>query len=501
MPARDRGIALLALVLAAVLAACGADASRTVAVTDLVGRKARELVVWLGPATSLHPHEAPVHLTSALFSPLVISDPVTRLPSWGPDAPGALLQSVTSGDLQTWSLEVKQGWRWHDGTPVTADDVVRGVETAIRAGSPLASTVAEITATGTIATLRLTAPFGQLPHLLTHPTFLPLPPLAASSPSQFAASPVGNGPYRLTGRQGRAYQLEAVAGHPLADRVDVGRAVVELTDEPSATADLAIGADGQPADPLTAVGRTQLLHLPGRQLAYLAFPLTDDRYADVDVRTALALALDVPAIAAAVGGDDVVPADRLVGPGFARTAQVACATCSHDPERAAELWPDDLGGPLTIWYARGAGHEPLVEAVAGAWSRVLGADDIQLAELPAEDLLARLGENEVSGPFRLAWQADVASPSRLLEPLFGPRGSANDSRYRSGVVEAALRTAGLQRDLVAALEAYAQVEAAVLADVPLIPLWHSTVPVSARADVDGIVLDGEGRLDWTRLRR
>lgn len=492
---------LLALLVALLVTACGADVERTVVVTDLIGRKARELVVWVGPAESLHPHRAPAHLTSALFSPLVVSDPVTRLPSWGSDAPGALLQSVRSSDLRTWSLEIKGGWRWHDGGPVTADDVVRGVEAAVQADLPLASTVVGVEAAGSTVTLRLSAPFGQLPHILGHSTFLPLPPLATSSPSQFAAAPVGYGPYRLAGREGQAYELTAVAGHPLADRVEVARAIVQLTDAPDAAADLAIGADGTPADLLTSVSRREVLHLPGRQLAYLAFPLTDDRYAEVDVRRSLALALDLPAIAAAAGGEGTLPADRLVGPGFARAAEVVCDVCTHDPERAAELWPDDLDGPLTIWYARGVGHEPLIDAVAAAWSRVLGVGDIQLAELPADDLIARLAETQVSGPFRLAWQADVASPSRLLEPLFGPRGSANDGRYRSDVVQRALREAGLERNLERALDAYARAEQAVLADVPLIPLWHSTVPVAARSDLAGVVFDGEGRLDWTRLRR
>jgi ABC-type oligopeptide transport system substrate-binding subunit len=78
---------------------------------------------------------------------------------------------------------------------------------------------------------------------------------------------------------------------------------------------------------------------------------------------------------------------------------------------------------------------------------------------------------------------------------------ANDMRYRSDAVADALRSAALERNLDVALDRYAVVEQEILRDLPVIPLWFSTVPLTARPDVTGIVLDGEGRLDWTRLDR
>ncbi|CAN5257720.1 ABC transporter substrate-binding protein [soil metagenome] len=502
-------ILLLAVLL--LLAACtgGAlDDQREWEASSLVGRKTDTVTVWLGagsatPTPSLHPHRTSPHLTAALFSPLVVTDPVSRLPSWGPDVPGAVLQSISSSDLRRWELTIKPGWRWHDGSRLVAGDLERGWRTAMAAGLPLASTLTDVRATDdrTLA-VALAAPFGQFPHLLVHPTFLPLPPVAGSSPSQFDAAPVGNGPYRLAGRDGSTFELEAVDDHPLAGPAALDRLLVQLTDRPGADADVAVGADGQtgPPEGEGAVLRSEALRLPGRQLAYLAFPLTEPAFTNPDVRWALALALDTEALVADVLDGAVTPADRLVGPGFARTAAVVCEACRYDPDAARQRWPDDPPQPLTIWFAADGDHREVVDFIAAAWSDVLGVEDVQLASLPGAELLQQLGDATVDGPFRLSWQADVSSPSRLLEPLFGPRGGANDARYRSEPVEELLRGAGLERNLPAGLEAYGAIETAVLEDLPVIPLWFSTVSISARPDISGILLDGEGLLDWSALR-
>jgi oligopeptide transport system substrate-binding protein len=459
------------------------------------------VVVWLGPVEDLHPHRTDAHLAAAITAPLVHSNPVTRLPVWGPQAPASPVESLTSSDLQRWELVLKPGWRWHDGRPLVAADLERGWRAALQADLPLARAVVDVRATGprTLA-FALDAPFAQVPHLLTAPAFVPLPPAAASDPAAYAAAPVGTGPYRVAGRTGDRLHLALAASHPLADRAGLAAVDVDLGPAPDRAADLVVGADGEVRPPAGAgdAARTQLVRLPGRQVAFLGFPTTAPPYADASVRLALSLAVDRTALAALLGGA-VVPADRLVGPGLARAGGVTCAACQHDPERARALWAD--AAPATspvLVFAEGAGHEPVVEAVAAQWRAALGVD-VDVVALPAATLLARLADADVDGAFRLSWAADVAAPVRVLEPLFGPRGAANDTRFRSERVGELLAAAGGERDLLRALDAYAAVEQAVLDLVPVAPLWTSTVPIAATPAVRGVVLDGEGRLDLLAL--
>lgn len=491
-PAWPARVLLAALLVA--LAGCGTPSSRLA--TDAAGKA--PLTVWVGPTTSLHPHATNPHVTAALFAPLVAVDPVTHLPAWGDRAPTALLQELRSSDLQRWDLEIKEGWTWHDGTEVTAADLARGWTAAADAGLPITSTVADVQVRDkTTLSMALTAPYGQLPALLADPAFLPLPVLAEEDPTRFADAPVGNGPFRLAGRDADTLLLEAHDG-PQVPALGLSRVALARTATPDPGDEVVALPDGVLGTPRGG-DRPGEVTGPGRLLAYVGLPLTDPRYADVEVRRALSMALDRSALVALLDGP-AVPADRLLGPGMARADGVSCDACQHDPDAAAALWPAPLEGPLTIWFATDADHEPVVDALAESWSTVLGVDDIQLASLPAPDLIDRLQQAEVSGPFRLSWAADVPSPSRLLEPLFGPRGAGNDFRFRSDAVADLLAEADAAAASAEALDTYGQVEAAVLDEMPLIPLWFSTVRVLIAADVS-VALDGMGRLDWTALRQ
>ena len=63
-----------------------------------------------------------------------------------------------------------------------------------------------------------------------------------------------------------------------------------------------------------------------------------------------------------------------------------------------------------------------------------------------------------------------------------------------------LATADLQRDLEEALDAYATVEQQVLDDLPLVPLWFSTVGVAMDENITA-GMDGRGLLDWASVER
>ena len=462
-----------------------------------VGPKADgPLTVWVGPSPTLHPHAANPQVTAALFAPMVATDPVTRLPLWGPDVPRALVDDIASDDLRRWQLRIKDGWTWHDGSPVTAEDVARGWRAAVDAGLPVASTLFDIRVRDkSTLSFSLSAPYGQLPALLASPAFLPLPALHEQDPEAYALAPVGTGPFRITNRTAALLELEAfpaAPGGPPASPV----IRVSLDPVPSPTTQLAVGPDG--VAPPGSQTRTATLAVPGRQLAYLGLPLADARYADLDVRRALSLALDRQQLIDDAGPEGAVPADRLVGPGLARAPEVTCAACAHDPQAAREAWPGEPEGPLTIWFAAGAGNEDLVNAIAGQWRDALAVQNIQLASLPAGDLFDRLDDGEVSGPFRLTWAADLPSPSRVLQPLFGEAGTANDFDLDPTVADDPLDDADLTQDLGAATGAYGMAEQRVLDELPLIPLWFSVVTATSAEGIT-VELDGQGLLDWAAV--
>ncbi|HEX6257093.1 MAG TPA: ABC transporter substrate-binding protein, partial [Euzebyales bacterium] len=61
---------------------------------------------------------------NALYAPLVSLDLETSEAVWGDEAPRAVAADVTTEDQQTWTITLKDGWTFHDGTPVTAQSYV-----------------------------------------------------------------------------------------------------------------------------------------------------------------------------------------------------------------------------------------------------------------------------------------------------------------------------------------------------------------------------------------
>jgi oligopeptide transport system substrate-binding protein len=58
-------------------------------------------------------------IIDALFSPLVEYDPQTAQPA------NLVAESIETTDSQVYTIRLKEGWTFHDGTPVTAQSFVR----------------------------------------------------------------------------------------------------------------------------------------------------------------------------------------------------------------------------------------------------------------------------------------------------------------------------------------------------------------------------------------
>jgi peptide/nickel transport system substrate-binding protein len=140
-------------------------------------------------------------LVALLFSGLVRNGPGgTLVPDlaqrWSVDASG-----------KTWTVELREDARWHDGTPVTADDVVFTIEAmqdpAYTGPSSTAWSEVSVVATGPRQVrFTLTTPLGGFLQALTQPIapahILGDIPIASLADDPFGEHPVGSGPFALT---------------------------------------------------------------------------------------------------------------------------------------------------------------------------------------------------------------------------------------------------------------------------------------------------------------
>jgi peptide/nickel transport system substrate-binding protein len=235
-------------------------------------------------------------------------------------------------DSLTLSFEIDPRARWHDGTPVSARDVVfafaRARDAKIDAQKALLLRyVSEVRAeSDRVVVVRFARAYGeQLYDAIWH-----VPPLPAhlldSIPAERLASaaftqhPVGNGPYRWSRREpGRSLELLADPAFFLG-RPGIGRVVVLLARDPEAQLNLLLDGTADILDNVTPVsnvprlaGRPDLriVPVPTFTVGYLLFnqrafgdrTVAHPILADVEVRRALAMALDRDALVRATYGD------------------------------------------------------------------------------------------------------------------------------------------------------------------------------------------------------
>jgi peptide/nickel transport system substrate-binding protein len=416
----------------------------------------------IGLATAL-PHEtADTHSASILanvYEPLVDFGPNLAL------EPRLARSWRTTSDLD-WVFDLRPGVTLHDGSPLSAADVVRALELArddeASRVRPELAAVREIVAEPGAVRLSTRYPVPALPNRLAS---VPIFALRGSGP-------VGSGPYRLAGwEQGRSAELDRFASYwgarpsvatlrfsRIEDAVErlhaVGRGEVDLATDVEAAA----GADGAQTPGARVVSR------PGLTVLYLGFDCARERsphvaldrnpFRDPRVRLAFALALDRQQLVSGplrsrarvveqVVAPEVFGANpRLVGwaPNPARSRALLAAAGFAT---GFEVW-FDAGDGLVVRSAEG--RELLSQITAQL--RGIGVR-LRPRPQPAEALLARI-EARDSALYLSEWVGTSGdfgiTAEYLLHTPGGGLGTFNGGGYSNPEVDLALEAAGRTLD-------------------------------------------------------
>jgi peptide/nickel transport system substrate-binding protein len=135
---------------------------------------------------------------------MMVFDTLYAMDEAGQPQPQMVEGHVVDSDGRRWVLTLREGLKFHDGTPVLGRDVVASLQrwwTTDAYGQALAAATDEISApTDRTVQFRLKRRFDLLPYALSHPTNI----MAAIMPERLAKTPastrlaeiVGSGPYR-----------------------------------------------------------------------------------------------------------------------------------------------------------------------------------------------------------------------------------------------------------------------------------------------------------------
>jgi peptide/nickel transport system substrate-binding protein len=321
-----------------------------------------------------------------------------------------------SGGRLVARFRLRDGALWHDGTPVTAEDVRFAFEQdrAALDGSDARAIAERIERVDAIdeRTVRVTYRAGERWDLYAlAPRALPrhiLEGANAAARAKYASRPVHAGPYRIADRTATTIVLDAFPRHVLGAPA-IPRIVVRVFADRTALlgATLAGEVDVAPSPDLDAdIGSTLDRSVPDRvrytQSQAVAMLRFGPRLADPQVRAAAALTVDRERIARSVFGGRVrVPGTYLVAPLWAASEPVSVpgpdrATARALMERAgatrgtfgiAQLHGDRLVVTLLV----PSGSSALLEAARGvAVDLALLGIAVDVVERPAAEVDQRI---------------------------------------------------------------------------------------------------------------
>jgi oligopeptide transport system substrate-binding protein len=221
----------------------------------------------------------------ALWTPLVTFDERSRTVTYDGAA-----ESVTSTDNRQWTIKIKAGWTFHDGTPVTAESYVRAWNyTALSSNAqgasyffsgvqgydalqgsdgkePTATRMAGLRAPDpTTIEVTLSEAFAIFPITLGYYGFNPLPEAFYADPVAFGKKPIGNGPFKADTEwvPGRGITLSRYDNYAGKDKAKSRGVVMRVyTELSTAYTDVLAGnldvLHGLPPDIARIVGRQRI---------------------------------------------------------------------------------------------------------------------------------------------------------------------------------------------------------------------------------------------------
>ncbi len=418
------------------------------------------------------------------------------------DTSGTLLpllaESWDVSDPLALTFRIRPGVTFHDGSPLTAADVVATVAhlQSPDTASQAAGNFAVVTATEAIddltVRLKLAAP---APYLLAQiAAYLAIVPAAAlAAGADLSAAPIGTGPYRFDGWD-RGEELRLTANHGYAGGAIKGWPIAEtatfrfVNDASTRVADLLSEATGiirdVPADDIGSVEESDSATVavaPVSGLLFVRIATDVAPFDDPRVRRALNLAVDVDGIVATlVGGSGQRLATLLDLTSLGYDA--ALPPYAYDPDRALALLAEaGLGdGFETTLEVTTSDSQVIAEAIAGQLAMVGITATVSVVEKSAFDATYA---DPTAAPLRMVTWTPLFDPYSLLGLVVASDGFL--SRYANPDADALIAAGATATDPVDRADAYRQLGSLLHDDPPAIFLYNLTARYGVANDVTG----------------
>ncbi|WP_062206034.1 ABC transporter substrate-binding protein [Aureimonas sp. AU12] len=442
-----------------------------------------------------------------------------------------------SPDGRDYTFHLRQGVAFHANDeftptrPLTAADVVFSIERQWRADNPFHtvsgprfdyfadagfSDLLEAVEAPDPHTVRIRLRRAEAPFLanLTMPFLSILSAeyaeamLRRGTPDHIDIRPIGTGPFQLVDFRPNVMVRYRAFEHSWRGRQPIDTLVFSIT--PTASARLTKLSSGEchmsaypSAEDIRAIRAHPALKLyekPAFNIGYLAINTTRPPFDDPRVRRALNLAIDRPAILAAIYGDSAVPAVNPLPP----TLWAYDETAEPDPydlPRARALMREagfEDGLDVDLWYLPVS--RPYNPDGAGVYAMIAAdLEKLGIRTYPRTADWNTYRQIMQDGNVTLAlygWTGDNGDPDNFMNTLLGCAaariGGNNIARWCDPEFDRRIREAQTVSDIAVRRRLYVEAQRIFRQASPWVPIAHSVFAVGARREVRNFVVDPLG---------
>ena len=429
--------------------------------------------------------------------------------------PGLAKEWTVSDDGLTYTFQLQEGVKFHDGTDFNAEAVIKNVDrwkggkeedfyyfnSMFKAEGE--DIISEVTAEGDYTVIfklsRPQAPF--LKNLAMSPFGIGSPTAFEAAGDKFGDNPVGTGPFKFTEwKRNDSITIEKFEdyweeGLPKLDKV-IFRSIPDnsarLNELIAGHIDLADGVN--PSDGKTVEGNSelQLIERPSMNIGYLGLTNTRAPFDNKLVRQAVNYAINKQAIVDAFFEGRAEVAANPMPPSISGYND-AISPYPYDPEKAKALLAEAGydGKEIELW----AMPVPRPYMPDGAKVAEVIQKNLEDVGIPSKIVtfewatyLDKAKDGEADA-FMLGWTGDNGDADNFIYTLLDKDniGSNNYAYYSNDEVHDLLIKAQSETDENVRNDLYKKAQEIIHEDAPWVPLAHSTPLLAAKAGVKGFL--------------
>ncbi|MBF4615095.1 peptide ABC transporter substrate-binding protein [Curtobacterium sp. VKM Ac-1376] len=430
-------------------------------------------------------------------------------------------KSIDTDDSKTFDITLNTNYTFTNGEKVTAESFTKAWDWAAQKSNAQGASYffeniegydadkdSELTGLKVVDddefTVTLKSAQSDFPLSLGYSAFVPLPSSFYDDTKAFGENPIGNGPYKLDGKDAWTHNqsIKLVTNKDYEGKrkpKNGGLTITFYSSQDTAYSD----AQGGNLDVLDAVPdsafKTYKSDFPDSnvnqpaaifQAIYLPYYLDHWKGEEGTLRReAISMAINREQITDKIFDGTRTPAKDFTSPVIAgwNDDLEGSDVLDYDQDEAKKLWAQadkisKYDDTLTITYNADGGHEAWVTAVTNSISNTLGIKAEGNAIPTFQEALDLQTNDKLTGGSRTGWQADYPSLYNFLGPTMGEGSSNNYSRYDSKEYNELLAEGRSAATVEEGNKAFDQAQELLFKDLPEIPLWYSNVTGVWNAD-------------------